>query len=70
MANYHSIIQGSLDIASAQLIEKQHTELTPLHLFTACWKTRKRLSLKKKPYFIKEVNEQLTIAHNKVSHFI
>ena len=32
MNNYHSIVQGSLDIASSHLIEKQHTELTAAHL--------------------------------------
>ena len=59
MANYHSIIQGSLDIASAQLIEKQHTELTPLHLFYGLLENPQTFISQKKPSFIKEVNEQL-----------
>ena len=56
MNNYHSIVQGSLDIASSLLIEKQHSELTAAHLLYGLIENPQTFISRKKNKIVKDLN--------------
>ena len=59
MNKYHSIVQGSLDIASSLLIEKQHSELTATHLLYGLVENPQTFISRKKNKITPELNKLL-----------